>query len=304
MNVQFMKLLMDKCNFPSAAKEFFCTLADKIKSCGLEAEFDSITNEYLKESMTEEADDALHVFSKKIGESRYSCWLLMLMLAAEEIKKKYDRRGVSDELFFDTFSDMRSKALECMEQKGVWGTFVPDWYGLFTTCRLLKFGCLEFQDDIYRLDEPYTFEGITISKGDPIKGIHIPSSGEPFDKAARLDSYRRAWEFYHKESGDELLICECGSWLLFPDYEDCFAEGSNIKCFRRDFDIYERETYVTFYDAWRLFGKGCELPIDEYPERTSLQRAFKKYLQKGGSFGEGKSMLIFDGERLLTRKDT
>ncbi len=34
-------------------------------------------------------------------------------------------------------------------------------------------------------------------EGDDVIFIHIPSSGEPFDKQSRLNSYERAYMFYH-----------------------------------------------------------------------------------------------------------
>ena len=301
MNLKFLDTILERCNFPAEAAGFFRSMARTLTEDGYEKELDGIMKEYLKEIITEYTDDDLGTFAEKTGFSRYSLWLLMLLLASEEIKKKYDKRGVSDKLFYDTFSDMRCKALECMEEKGVWGTFVPDWYGLFTTCRIIKFGPLEFQDEVYTEDEPYTFGGVSVTRGTPIKGIHIPSSGESFNAEARLDAYRKAWEFYRRETGAEMLICECGSWLLFPDFENCFADGSNIKSFRGDFHIRGREVSDKFHDAWRVFGKAHSLPVSEYPEDTSLRRVLKRHILSGGSFGEGKGMLIFDGERLITR---
>ena len=225
-------------------------------------------------------------------------------MATEHAKQKYEGRGVSDEVFFDTFSDLRCKAIECKNVKGVWGTFVAGWYGLFFTCRIIKFGRFEYQDgEYYSESRPtYVLGDITVSNGTPMKGIHIPSSGEPFDLEARLASYRMAYEFYKKETGLDYLICDCGSWLIYEPYEKLLPENSNIRSFMHDFDIIKNKEEDRFHDDWRLFGKYHRLPLAEYPEDTSMRRSFKKYMLDGGTPGEGIGMLIFDGEKLLTER--
>lgn len=303
MNLSFMNLMLDRCTFPDDAKDFMSSLAKNICELGLEDEFDGIVRYYIESGCDSNATDKLlTAFSEKSSANFYSCWLLLLLLAAESAKPLYEKRGVTEEVFFDTFADLRYKALECLEEHGVWGIFVPFWYVHFIKCNIIKFGRLEYEDGVYNGDEPYTVGDITLKKGMPIKHIHIPSSGEGFDLESRLASYRMAYEFYTKETGLDKLYGECHSWLLYPDYESILPEKSNILSFRHDFDIIEWGNQDSFADAWRLFGKEHRLPIAEYPENTSMRRAFKKYLLEGGKCGEGIGYLIFDGERLLTER--
>ena len=139
-----MNLLLDKCNFPEDAKICFRELADRVIADGYEAEFDSMIDKYLEVHCdTDIMDGVLEEFAKKHGGNYYSYWMLLLILTSERAKPLYDKRGVPEEVFWDTFSDLRCKALECMEEHGVWGTFVAFWYGLFFTCRIIKFGRLE-----------------------------------------------------------------------------------------------------------------------------------------------------------------
>lgn len=302
MNFNFAKTLMDKTSFPEEAKVFFTDLFAKVKA-EYEEEFDGIIAHYLEYINSDATRDKLVAFAEKAGGSHYSYWMLLLLMATEHAKQKYEGRGVSDEVFFDTFSDLRCKAIECKNVKGVWGTFVAGWYGLFFTCRIIKFGRFEYEDGEFEMMNPYELGDIKITNGTPLKGIHIPSSGEPFSLEDRIKSYKMAYDFYTKETGLDKLYCDCGSWLLFPDYRKVFPEGGGARDFMEDFDIIRRRPEEHFHDDWRVFGAAADkkLPVEDYPEDTRMRRAFKKYMLEGGEPGEGIGILIYDGEKLLTR---
>ena len=303
MNVAYAKFLMDKISFPEEAKEFYNSHMERIIRDGNEAVIDSIVDDYVREVNTSDVDDRLMKLLKSHGYSVYSTWILILLLGAEKVKPKYDARGVSDEVFYDTFSDIRCKLIECMDVCGKWGTFVAGWYNLFFKCRIIKFGRLEYEDNVYDKDEPYRLGDIEIKKGDRMLGIHIPSSGEPFDLEARLKSYKMAYDFYTRESGKNYLVCDCGSWLLYPEYQSVFPEGGGAKDFYHDFDMLFSRDEDEFGDAWRVFGDVNGKKFEDYPENTRMRRNFKKHLLSGGNNGYGVGMLVFDGEKLLTRKD-
>ena len=285
------------------AKAFFDGLAQKVADAGFEEEFDSFSDVYFNSNCDVEALRAkMAPFAEKIGASIHSCFMLFFFLAAERIKPKYDERGVSDEVFFDTFSDLRYKAYECVEEHGVWGTFVEGWYSLFYRCEIIKFGRFEYQDIEYDSDTPYSFGDVTLNKGDKLLSIHIPSSGEPFDLKGRLESYKRAYDFYSKELNTDKLVCECNSWLLYPTYREILGEKSNVSDFMSDFDMVKTFDQDKFGDDWRVFGRDHSKPVEEYPENTRMRRAFKKHLLSGGKVGCGLGYVVYDGENLLTRK--
>ncbi len=303
MNIKFLNTMLTNCKFPEEASKFFLDLADKLINDGYEKEFDKLVDSYTEHVNSDTTDGELDAFAKKTGTSKYSCWMLLLLLGAEKAKVLYDKRGVTDDVFYDTFSDLKYKTLECMEEHGEWGTFVAFWYGLFFTCRIIKFGRFEYEDGEFEMMNPYELGNIKITNGTPLKGIHIPSSGEPFTLEDRIKSYKMAYDFYTKETGLDHLYCDCGSWLLFPDYRDVFPEGGCARDFMEDFDIIRRRENKNgeFHDAWRVFGGAHRLPVEEYPENTRMRRNFKKYMLDGGAHGEGIGILVFDGEKLLTR---
>ena len=233
------------------------------------------------------------------GLSPYTVWLLFLIGAARPAKELYRDRGISEEVFWATFEDMKYKALECKAVHGVWGTFVAFWYPIFFSCDIVKLGRLEYETTVYDEDQPYEKGGIVLKKGDPILSIHIPSSGEPFDEAARLASYKLAYDFFREERKGGPLVCQCGSWLLYPPYREILSPASNIVSFQGDFDIAFSQEEEKFHDAWRVFGADYEKPAAELPEKTSMQRAFKRWLLEGKKTGEGFGVLVLDGERIV-----
>ncbi len=303
MNINYAKFLMDKISFPEEAKVFFASLAEKIVHDGNEEKFDAIVDSYVKDVNMDETDSRLRAISEAVGDSGYAYWMLLLLLGAEKVKSKYDARGVSDEVFYDTFSDLRCKVIECMDMYGKWGTFVPEWYRHFFNCRLIKFGRLEYQEGTYHCEDPFVLGDLKVEKGDRIYGIHIPSSGEPFTLEDRMKSYKMAYDFYTRETGSKYLVCDCGSWLMYPEYQNVFPEGSNARDFYHDFDLLFAVDEEDFGDAWRVFGPVKDKNIEDYPEDTRMRRAFKKHLLSGGKNGYGMTMLVYDGEKLLTRKD-
>ena len=291
MNLDFLKLFFEKTEFPTPTREALLEIADRISD-----QIDTILSFYEQRYDHEATIPMVDALAQASGISAYSIWMVMLCLAAEKARPFYH----NEEIYWDTFCDLRYKVQECFDVYGIWGTFVAHWYPIFYNGTIVKLGRMEYQTRKCTFKEPKTALGITVNPGDTIIALHIPTSFEPFDKAARLDSYRKAWEYFCPNG--EPLVCVCGSWLLYDGYEEVFAPGSNIDSFRKEFYMLSSKPSDSFGNAWRVFGADHKLPADQLPERTSLQRAFKAYMQNGGTHGNGTGVIIFDGERLLTEE--
>ncbi len=50
-----------------------------------------------------------------------------------------------------------------------------------------------------------------------------------------------------------------------------------------------------------VMSTGCV--SGDLPEDTRLQKEFKKYLKENTVFGGGRGAALFDGEKILTRRD-
>ena len=102
---------------------------------------------------------------------------------------------------------MKYKAIECKNVQGVWGNFVAHWYPIFFSNDIVKLGRLEYENVTYEGEVPYEKNGYVVRPGDKVKSVHIPSSGEPFDQAARLASYKKAYQFFKEElQGGPLVL--------------------------------------------------------------------------------------------------
>lgn len=294
MNRDFLQLFLEKTGFPGEAREAYRQAVEKLDG---EAMDGAIQFYYENDFSTKLTQPLVEDMAESAGLSPYTVWGLLLAFAAEIARRSYLEKGISEEIFWDTFCDLRYKALECRENYGVWGTFVAFWYPIFYRCDIVKLGRLEYETIIYD-GPPRAAGGYSIRPGAKVLNIHIPSSGEPFDRTSRLASYRQAYEFFRELRKDGPLVCLCHSWLLYPEYRGVLPKTSNILSFMDDFTILEIDD-GGFDDAWRIFGPKAEGPAAELPERTSMQRAFKQYLLSGGKTGAALGLLLFDGEKLV-----
>ena len=94
-----------------------------------------------------------------------------------------------------------------------------------------------------------------------------------------------AREFFRGELGDKVVF-RCSSWLLFPKHNEIFPETSNIRKFLNSFEIDKNSVTLSNSNLWRIFytDKSVDF-LHEYPENTSLQRAYKQFLALGESAG-------------------
>lgn len=301
MDRYFLKLMMEKNAFPQEARE-------ELERC-----FNVLSNKYSTEFLAAVeklkadsydtvpvADDVMQL-SQNSGVHVHSLWMLILIQTAKTTFAEYAARGIDENIYWDTFTDLRYKLMECKGVHGVWGNASPAWARTFFTCDIFKLGRLEFQNCPYYFEVPYNFGNISLFKGCevPVKAIHIPAAPESFGYEARMESYRKAYEFFCPQLGGAPMVCTCSSWLLYPEYKNILPASSNIVSFMGDFDIIDFSEQEKFLDAWRIFGADHGKPASELPEKTSMQRIFKQHLMNGGKIGRACGILIFDGEKII-----
>ena len=239
----------------------------------------------------------LEKLAEKYDIHPYTLEMVFLMVCCELLHKRYRRKGISEEIYWDGVCDLKYKLVECIECEHVVGTFVADWNDGFL--RMTRFALGRFQFEYSDFDMDYTTKsGIKIKKGQDCLNFHIPSSGVPLTDDVRLDSYRRAWEFFKDiRTPDGYLILTCGSWLLFPKHEEFLDKNSNIMKFYRDFEIFEGREKDNFNDDWRIWGHYSDLPLEERPADTKLRAAYKNWMMAGNKTGYGIGLIVLkDGK--------
>lgn len=265
------------------------------------ADFDKLREDYIcLDYQYQAVDKEVESLGASLSLSPYTVSMLLMLDLAKDAETSYAELDPSGRLFLDTFADLLYKLRECQYVKDTAGTFVAGWYSIFFTRHLFKLGRLEYEMIRYPFEKEYREErsGIVLHKGSAVVNVHIPSSGEPFDDAARLSSYRQAYDFFKKVYPEAFyngcLAIVCHSWLLYPPYAAILPESSHIRAFQRDFAIVHEEEYPRFYDDWRVFGPYAGLSPEHLPGDTSMRRAFRSYMMAGGRHGAGFGVRLFE----------
>lgn len=294
---EFIENLMNRLEFPSDAQKTLNDAYDIIFENENRAErFGKNRDIYFEKDDTAEVDKVLDEIAAETGICIYTVQFVFLLFCTERLKDKYIEKGLDEQLFWDLMTDLRCKLTECRRVYGIWGTFVFIWFHRHFRMKLFALGRFQYEKVVFD-KETYTHGGITVSRGDTVYNFHIPSSS-PITREVRLESYRRAFEFF-KERDEKYIVLVCNSWLLYPENRKIFPKNSNLYDFMNDFEITDYETQDGFYDMWRVFGTKNESNFSKLPQDTTLQQNYKKYLLSGGKTGEGYGILIFDGNKII-----
>lgn len=241
----------------------------------------------------------VEALAKKYKVNPMTLKLVFLIVCSELLHKRYKAQGISDEIFWAGVDDFRCKMLECMACYKVPGTFVETWNWGFMHMNRFALGRFQYEYD----DADFTFTtkaGVKIKKGQEIINFHIPSSGISLTDDVRLDSYKKAYEFFKDQRTPEgYLILKCSSWLLFPGHEEMLDKNSNILKFYHDFEIYRSEERDNFGDAWRIWNAYTLLPLEQWPADTKLRKAYKDWMMSGKKTGYGCGVIVFDGKKII-----
>lgn len=194
-----------------------------------------------------------------------------------EAWEDYQKLGLSDEIFIDTMACFSRFVREHKVSFGCYGFDRGFWTTRQTGCKLFRIGMLEYE--------------LLVENGEKTVSIHIPSDAELSLPLLRA-SYDMAKPLIDKtfpEFADALWIC--GSWLLSPDLKALLPAESKILKFQQSFAL--TKTYVSDeFKEWVY--KREDIPNENLPEDTTLQRNLKTFLLSGNVFRCGEGTLIPD----------
>lgn len=285
----FVLKLMNKLELPQDAKAYFYQLSKRISFVD---DYIILINHYDgSKEKTEKYIKKLKEIALNYGETPYSVYYLFFLECSENMYNKYIEKNLPLDVYYDSIEDLKYKFEECFNVKGVYGTFVPQWFGGFYSAERFKLG--RFQYEIVPFPyERYEKDGIVILKNEPVLNIHIPSSGSMPEKERNL-SYKMASDFYKKHFDFCAKAFVCNSWLLYPEHYKFLDPDSNIVGFMRDFDIIDSNISEKFTAAWRIFGASVERgSIDKWPRNTKLQKAYYNWIMSGNKTGTGYGIKI------------
>lgn len=198
-----------------------------------------------------------------------------------ETYEMYKRKGIDEQVFWDTFQDIRIWCEECFQETGSYGIAEYQWFWRLFEMKLFRLGRLEYE--IAGAEEKIEGNGIIIERGEAVISIHIPR-GEPLEWEACEDSLQKAYQWFGR--GRKYI---CHSWLLYPGLKEVLTPDSNIIRFQERFllagvDYREREAEK------RIFG-WIAGNITAYQENSTLQKNARNYLLSGRALGNGWGIL-------------
>ena len=243
-------------------------LGDNHRNAVLEMKFDKQECECLYRLYKKNHNVFFEEVLKKEKSGLWFLWLYSNM--ACEVYERYREAGISEQIFWDTFQDIRFWCENTEREYGTLGLAVYEWFYRHIDMVLFRFGRLQFEK----------MEHSEISE---VINIHIPQ-GEPLVWEACEKSIKMAKKFW---GDDKPYVCH--SWLLYPGLDGILSETSNIREFRKHFKVLQTD-YKEREAEWRVFGKVLKNVV-EYPEDTSLQKRVKEYLLSGKCLGNGWAVL-------------
>lgn len=210
-------------------------------------------------------------------------FLYLYLRFAADAREAYEKAGIHEKIYWDTMGDIAVWADNCLRQYGEAGIEEAEWLWRHVTMRLFRLGRLQYE--IIAPAEDITCNQREVKAGQRALNLHIPQ-GSPLFPAQCVESLREAEDFFQ---GYEEITCH--SWLLNPVLKQLLGADSNIVRFQSLFDIYSLDASSRQAEE-RVFGRVEEKP-DRYPERTSLQKALKRYLLEGGRVGSGYGAVLY-----------
>ena len=225
---------------------------------------------YLSGLCTKQYDRYANELREALGQDEDGMKILSAMLEAALLAKtQYEKKGISEEIFFATMNCFPRFIGEHKESFGCYGFDRWWWTGRQTSLQLFRIGSLEYE--------------LIEEEGKKKISVHIPSNADLKENAVD-ESLQGARAFLNKffPAYADARFC-CHSWLLSPALEKLLPQESNINRFRRRFTLLGYDEGADDYKLWVFKNKA--LTIDEFPENTALQRKMKAYLAQGGKVG-------------------
>lgn len=215
-------------------------------------------------------DEALEELKAALGEDKNGLKMLTLFLVTGlDTYKFYEEKGISEKIFFHTFQCFSRFVREHLVSHHTYGFDREWWTPRQIAMEEFRLGELEFELEHW--------------KEERVISVHIPSDAK-ITRENCLNSYKQALEFlakYYPDIKYRYFICD--SWMLSPGLKEVLIPESRILQFQVDYTIEEWNKEDTSYMEWVF--KNCNLPFDELPEETSLQRNIKRFIREGGFIG-------------------
>lgn len=290
----YMNEFLSRYPYPDEAKnEYLAALSTCLESSRASVMFAALLKRYEDDMLTDYKTllEDMKTISEMLGIPVPLGNAILIISLTKQLKVYYAEKGISDEIFYRTMHDILYKTLECKDVRGLYGTFVPEWYMYFFQLKLFGMQRLQFQ--ITRFGKEYTDGTVTLTPDTPVIAVHIPRTGTPMDHDLVLADYAEAAKFFVEHGYLDTPVFTCSSWLLFSRHREMLSEKSNIIKFMNDFTIVEERLYDNYEQVWRLFDMEYTGDVDALPADSSLRRGYIDLIRKGEKTGTAYGMFVY-----------
>lgn len=187
--------------------------------------------------------------------------------------ERYSERGIPDDIYYATFSDIAIWAAWYQRHTGRVGLDKISWLRKHVNMEVFRIGELQAEPVQTPLDSIWKAADRVL----PAFFIHVP---EGSDLSEAEDSFQQMLSFFHCSRAIFLIH----SWLLSPEVACMLDEKSRIRNFASLFTFLGTDDDRQAEE--RIFGFISDNP-SSYPESSSLAVKAKKYLESGGRILSG-----------------
>lgn len=291
MDQAYLLQYMQENHFPPETVETYCRCLENIRR---DSVLDTVIRQSVDAYKTGQAEtrDAMQELVNRVGaaaeqsaEKPETVYMLFFILCTRHLRELYIREQKPLRYFDGLGADLVSKMTECYKVRGIWGTFVANWYPAFFVLERFVIGRLQY--DIRQLPDCVTPDGKYCFRCQTAVNVHIPS-GKPLKMADVHSSMQEAAGFfaYLFPDSDQVLFM-CHSWLLFPGHYEMLPAESGIRQFMREFTVIRVDISPEGGDLWRIFDTDAHSDLGSLPQNTSLQKAYVGWLKAGKPVGAG-----------------
>jgi hypothetical protein len=232
----------------------------------------------------------------ELGEAgRYLyAWVYLAMLPHARAHAR--ERGIPDTVTRATMADVGRHFLIHRAQHGTGGLAGPDWLMLHPRGAIFQLGRLQFERARLggRTSEGIRAAGHDAGRGEPVLAVHIPGYLGPMTPEACDEAFALARAFFARHFPEERYrYATCHSWLLDPQYGEYLPATSNIIQFQQRWrSAYQPEANDRV--ALEFVFRTPDRPLDELPQRTTLERAVVRHLRAGRHWHGGAGWRTLD----------
>ncbi len=211
----------------------------------------------------------------------FYAWVYLVSLPFA--RRFHAERGIPEDVSWATFADLGRNLRHGRRQRDYLAIADPWWLALHLRGAIYELGRLQFERG--RLgnttSQAMIAAGVDVPPGVPVLSVHIPAYSGPMDPAACDASIAWAMDFFPRHFPEETFdYAVCYSWMLDDDLRDYLPATSNIIRFIDRFQIAYRNAENDAGILRFVFGRS-DLPLDSYPQTTTLERAVVSHIKAG-----------------------